>query len=420
MTRRPDWAARYRDLAAAVGAAAPGSGPYLLGFSACVDAIWRVDADLLALLARLTEGGSTREDAAGARLLGQALARIGAGRGGELALDWPQGPTWLSQRLPAPDRRQLGGTGPQAAWTLAELGARTVVALADRSAHQLSVLHPAIEIAEQDGLIPAGEATADPNAPTQPIHAIFEFTAGTPHRGGVLPRSTRIIVRFTTRGIERDEQLVAAQPDLIPRLRGAVVSGMNAIPAGDQASWEWLDRMVDAWRTASVPHRHLELAEYADAAALHATAARYAGRAHTLGLSLSELRTLSHSPDPGVAARELADEHRYDAVVVHADTWSLAVHRGDPADYRRRLMTGNLLAAARAAAGRPQHDIGLRTCAVLSDDVPSCGAAGEGWTTTCVPAPWLAAPRTTIGLGDSFVAGFQLGAVIRDPTTATT
>jgi ADP-dependent phosphofructokinase/glucokinase len=429
MTEALDWAERYRELAETVADAATRSGPYLLGFNACVDAVWQVEADVLALLAGLAGPGSAGRDAdddTGARLLARVLERIGAGHGGELHVDWPGGPEWLGSRLPAPDRLQVGGTGPQAAWTLAELGGRAVVPLAVRSPRQLSVLHPAIEIADGHGLTSAHAAAVDPDAPDRPMHHILEFTAGTSYRGGVLPRSTRIILRFAADGIERDEQLVAAQPALLPTLRGTVVSGMNGIADADPTSWEWLDRMVDAWVEAAVPHVHLELADYPDAPALHRTAARYARRAHTLGLSLSELRAMSSSPDPGMAARGLAVEHGYRAVVVHADTWSLAVHRGDPADYQRRLLTGNLLASARAAAGRPQSRVGLPEHAVLCDDIPSSGAIGGGWTVSCAPAPWLPTPRTTIGLGDSFVAGFQLGAglqldtAIRDPDRRTT
>ena len=42
MTDRQDWAVGYRELAVAVADAAPGAGPHLMGFNACVDAIWRV------------------------------------------------------------------------------------------------------------------------------------------------------------------------------------------------------------------------------------------------------------------------------------------------------------------------------------------------------------------------------------------
>lgn len=405
------WGERYRELAATVLDAAPASGPYLLGFNACVDAVWRVEADLLALLAGLAGARpADAEDATGARLLARVLERIEAGRGGELHVEWPGGPAWLGRHLPAPDRVQVGGTGPQAAWTLAELGGRAVVPLADRSQRQLSVLHPAIEIADGHGLTPAHAAEADPGAVDRPMHHILEFTAGT-YGDLVLPRSTRFILRFAADGIECDELLVATQSDLLPTLRGAVISGMNGIADADEASWEWLDRMVDAWVEAGVPHLHVELADYPDTAALRRAAARYAGRAHTLGLSLSELRVMSSSPDPGTAARELAVQHGYQAVVVHADTWSLAAHRGDPASYEQRLLTGNLLASVRAAAGSPQGRIGLPEHAVLSDDVPPSGAA-DGWTVTCAPAPWLPTPRTTIGLGDSFVAGFQLGTAL--------
>ena len=63
-----------------------------------------------------------------------------------------------------------GGTlDGQAAWSLAVLGAPAVLALRDRSAAQLSVLHPAIRL--------CGDATGAA-APGYPPHFILEYTAG--------------------------------------------------------------------------------------------------------------------------------------------------------------------------------------------------------------------------------------------------
>jgi ADP-dependent phosphofructokinase/glucokinase len=102
---------------------------------------------------------------------------------------------------------------------------------------------------------------------------------------------------------------------------------------------------------------------------------------------------------------------------VHADDWSLAVHRDDSATVERRLMAGNLLASVRAAAGSPQSTLATPPGAVLTHDHPRSGPVGGGWQQTCVPAPWLRTPRSSIGLGDTFVAGFQLGASDRSVAT---
>jgi ADP-dependent phosphofructokinase/glucokinase len=169
--------------------------------------------------------------------------------------------------------------------------------------------------------------------------------------------------------------------------------------------------VLDEWVEHAVPHIHVELADYPSPAELRAAAAFGSGRAESLGLSLSELRTLGgRHVVPGTAAVELAEQYGYQTVVVHADDWSLAVHSGDPATAERRLMAGNLLASVRAANGRPQPTLAVPAGAVLVEDHPRSGPIGDGWQQTCVPSPWLRTPRSSIGLGDSFVAGFQLGA----------
>jgi ADP-dependent phosphofructokinase/glucokinase len=408
------WHTRYADLAAELVEQAPGAGPFVFGFNVCVDQVWSVDAGMLRRIAAAARAARPTPGPA-QRLCAEVLDRITAGRGGEIFCDWADGPAWLSSLLPEPDRRQVGGTGPQAAWTLAELGTRCILPLADRSPAQLSVLHPRIEVVANGALVPVRELEPHPaadEAPGKPYHGILEFSAGTAYPGGVLPRSTRIILRFAADGIECDQDFTNLQPRFLPSVTGAVVSGMNGIAPDGKASWAWLESILDDWAEAAVPHIHVELADYPSLAELQAAAALGAVRAESLGVSLSELRTISGSgtPEPGPAAIALAEKHGYQVVVVHADEWSLAVHRGDPATIERRLMTGNLLASVRAAAGSPQSRPAIPPGAVLVDDHPRPGPIGDGWQQTCVPSPWLRTPRSTIGLGDSFVAGFQLGA----------
>jgi ADP-dependent phosphofructokinase/glucokinase len=413
------WRTRYAGLAAELVEQAPAAGPFVFGFNVCVDHVWSVDTAILREIAAAARAARPAPGQA-QQLCAQVLDRITKGRGGEIFCDWADGPAWLSALLAEPDRRQLGGTGPQAAWTLAELGARCILPLADRTAAQLSVLHPKIEVAAKGAVVGVRDLTPADDDPGKPYHGILEFTAGTAYSGGVLPRSTRIILRFAADGIELDQDFTELQPKLLPAVTGAVVSGMNGIPADDTTSWAWLASTLDEWVDACVPHVHLELADYPSPAELQAAAAFGAGRAESLGLSLSELRTIG-GPDtpPADAAVAIALRYGYRTVVVHADDWSLAVHQGDRAPVERRLMAGNLLASARAEAGSPQSVLSIAADAVLVDDHPRSGPVGDGWQQTCVPAPWLRTPRSSIGLGDSFVAGFQLGASDRSVPTGT-
>ena len=100
--------------------------------------------------------------------------RAEKGIGGEIRVDWPEGPSWLAQNLPI--SYALGGTGPQAAWSLAMIGAPALVALEDRSAHMLQQFHPDILIAENGKPLPARDIV--PRGNRRPEIFIIEYSAG--------------------------------------------------------------------------------------------------------------------------------------------------------------------------------------------------------------------------------------------------
>jgi ADP-dependent phosphofructokinase/glucokinase len=394
----------YAGTAEAVRAGAPRAAPLLAGFNTCVDQLHHLDGGALDALGDVT-------GALGA-LTGELLARISSGRDGEVFVPDPSLAPGLSALLGEPEKRQVGGTGAQAAWTLAKLAAPSVVALADRSAAQLSVLDPAIgltvgsEVRAVRDVLPAGEMT-------KPPHFIVEYTAGTRWRGGTVPRSSRIIVRLACDGLEIDDAFAA----LGPISAGAgLVSGMNGLAADDITAHEWLTGVLARWREHGMPMVHLELAEYPRAGDLARMLDRYGRYVHSLGLSLAELRDLHPGTDPVRAARAVAEHYDLDRVCVHADEWSLAVHRGEPGVQVAALRTANLLAASRARAGAPTADLTISPAAVFATDRPAAGPLGDGWRADVVPVPYLARPVATVGLGDTFVAGLLLSACM--PTAA--
>ena len=403
MSSAPDSAAApdYVELAEALIERAPRVAPVLAGCNACVDHVYRMDHDRLEALAG--RRGTVP-------LADQVLERVRAGRGGEIYTPWPEGPRWAAALFGPPNTSQVGGTGPQAAWTLAVLGAPTVIALADRGAEQLAVLHRHIAVCTGDGHTTAVADLAPAPTPAKPPHVICEFTSGTEWSGGSVSRSTRIILRFAVDGIERDE--------LFARYAGpagaALFSGLNGLPADDTEGRAWMRAVVERWRARGVPLLHHELAEFVDPAELRA--ASTALPATSVGMSLSELRTLAGSrrTDPVEVAARLAGRLGVRRLCVHSDAWSLAVHTGDPATERTALAAGNLLAAARAQAGhpvaRPYPPVGSR----YTDDHPASRELGDGWRVDCVPAPYLPSPAATIGLGDTFTAGTLLGRLL-DP-----
>jgi ADP-dependent phosphofructokinase/glucokinase len=385
------------------------------GASACVDAIFAIDAERLGRLARgVTVGspGGSADGRAGAELLARVMARIVNGRGGELLTRWPGGPAWISELLGPPDRHQVGGTGPQASWALAAVGAESVLALADRSAEQLAVIDPRVGLCVDSAVRPAG-SVAPSGTPMKLPHCILEFTAGTACAGVTVPRSSRIILRFGDEPIECDEQFLDVTSRLASAAGAGLLSGLNTVPDGDCSARDWLGALGRAWADGGLPVIHHELAEFPSVSRLRE--AFDLGGATSLGMSLSELYMLAGATgDPRLLARNVADRSGARRVIVHADDWALAVHRDDPCHTRDVLLAGNAFAAARARAGQPSAVLDPAPEAGYTDRLPPGGSLGDGWQATCVPAPHLTRPAGTVGLGDTFVAGVLLAESLPD------
>ena len=177
----------------------------LFGLSACVDA--RIFAhELKPLFApdAPPEAQSFRRDGQGPRR---------RSIGGEVRVDWPEGPAWLARHVPI--TYALGGTGPQAAWSLAEIGAPALIALEDRSAHKLRQVHPDILIAE-DGkaFAPPRSYRADRVGPRSSSSNIPRAARSMMSRP---TRSSRIIVRFHDPGLEHDAEFEKLSVALAPK-----------------------------------------------------------------------------------------------------------------------------------------------------------------------------------------------------------
>jgi ADP-dependent phosphofructokinase/glucokinase len=402
---KTDWRDAYAEVAGRLAAQAPKARLIFTGHNACVDAIFGIDAGRLARLAAVPAVRSA-DDRTGAGLLARIMDRITRGRGGELLTRWPAGPSWMTGLLGPPDRHQVGGTGPQASWALAVAGARSVLALQDRSAEQLAVIDPRTGICADGAIVPAGSVTPS-GAPTKLPHCILEFTAGTWHGGVTVPRSSRIILRFGDEPIECDEQFLTVTTDQASAGGAGLLSGLNALGDEDLAERAWLAALGRAWSDRGLPVIHHELAEFPTPRRLRQAVAT--GAATSLGMSLSELFMLSGTTgDPRLLARDVAGMSGARRVIVHADDWALAVHRGDPCHAEDLLLAGNVFAAARARAGQPSPVLDPAPEAAYTDQLPPGGPLGDGWRATCVPAPHLLRPAGTVGLGDTFVAGILL------------
>jgi ADP-dependent phosphofructokinase/glucokinase len=91
---------------------------------------------------------------------------------------------------------------------------------------------------------------------------------------------------------------------------------------------------------------------------------------------------------------------------VHADDWAMSATRRDPAQEREALMMGCLMASARAANGT--LTVPQTLPAEAHFETPPAEETQDGWHIVSCPSPHVDRPRTTLGLGDTFMAGCLL------------
>jgi ADP-dependent phosphofructokinase/glucokinase len=395
-------AVAYRDLAGRLPAIAAGAPLTFCGMSACVDATINM-GEMTALIEATEPPGAV----AFANMLKGRAAR---GIGGEVRVEWPEGPAWLAERLRP--RYSLGGTGPHASWVLSTLRAPAVLNLGDRSEHMLSHLPERVLLAQGDALLPAAQVKR--RGVRRPNIFIFEYTAGVPV-GDVMPtRSTRIIVRFDDPGLEHDDDFEAASVRAGADAGSGLVAGFGAISLAELPGE--LDRvfgLTRRWHAAGMPHIHLEMSgiDTPRQRDLMLEAAAE-GRLSSIGMSQSELVDIyPESADTALLPRkmaELGDRLHLRRVCVHADHWAASVTLDDPEIERDALMAGCLLSSCRASEGRPVVPSGPPAKAEFGTPPFAADARVGKWRVVAVPSPYLARPVTTLGLGDTFTAGCLL------------
>ncbi len=396
---RNPWHDAYAELLGRLGLYAQRAHWTVCGLSVCVDAF----AQLAACEERLRAGPAQ------ARALGAELCRrAAAGIGGEIRVDWAEGPHWVDANLPV--RTALGGTPAHAARLLTLLGAPALLALEHRGPEQLALLAPDMLLAEGNRAMRAGDVVAR-GADRLRVY-VFEFTAGQSFAGVTPPRSSRIIVRFHDLALEHDAAFERLSPRLIgaePGFGAGIVSGFNALGAGPalDLGLAYARRLAQSWAAAGIGVIHLEMAGYETPQCRDTALNRLAGAVTSIGMSLSEFQTIDPVA-PGLAEgmRRLGERLGADRVCVHADDWAMSATRRDPAQEREALMMGCLLAGARAANGALIVPQALPAEAQF--ERPPAEETQNGWHIVSCPSPHLERPRTTLGLGDTFMAGCLL------------
>jgi len=371
----------------------------MCGLSLCVDAFTRLDDRSDALL----RAGPPPAQALAAELRRRAQAGIG----GEIRFDWPDGPAWLDAHLSL--RTALGGTPAHAARLLTLLGAPALLSLEHRTPEQIAVLDPDMLLAG-DGPVRAAEVRAEGD--DRPRVYVFEYDAEESIGGVVPPRASRIILRFHDFDLERDEAFLRLSQHLLRQESGhgsGILAGFNSLGAGARldAGLREARLIAAAWRRAGIGLIHLEMAGYESPACRDHTLEGLTGAMTSIGMSLSEFRAL----DPDTVSLEdgliqLGERFGLERVSVHADDWAISATRSDPDREREALMMGCLLASTRAATGRLAVPTSLPDEARFETPPPE--ARHGDWSIVSCPSPHLRRPRTTLGLGDTFMAGCLL------------
>ena len=390
------WKDRYHSLVPRLGDLAGRMPLTLCGLATCTDAYLR-----------LAEAGPLFAAQSGkAASLAKALQQRAAnGIGGELFFDWPEAEDWITENLPI-SKWGLGGTGAQAAQTLALLGARALITLQDRSQRQLSVIHPDVFVATQQGLEKC--SSLEGSGPKKPAHYIFEFNAGEVAGDQRAKRSTRVIVRFADDPLDRDPAFVRESIARAGQAGSAVICGYNEVAkASLTAELEYTKNLLSAWRAQGLAKIHLEVGGYEELSLRDQVLSALAPLISSLGMSHSELCEFG-SGDVATEAANLRTALGLNRICVHADAWALSVTNRDSEPELESLMCGCLVASCRAAQGQISFPTGVPPDAVFLDPPYPPISQQNGSTLVCCPGPYLEQPKATIGLGDTFLAGTLL------------
>lgn len=432
------WRRRYREsLARAAARATTAHDDNRLiacGFTSNVDRVATLDEALLAKLygGRLVDGAGPRvANLDGIDDLLVAVAQcLAAGDGTDLIIRDPAVQDWLLGRMNG--RQQVGGTGAQAASTLATLGFPVLLHLTGRSPEQIAALaHRArIVLGSPDGLQPVDMAI---DAAERPMwHPVLEFPAGLPAPLPGAPRSpaaNRILFGYdpVNANLQLDPGYCAALADPTLAVDALLVSGLSQLQdaAARRRVLADVAELVPRWR-ALRPHlfAHLELGAMPDFRAVAQIVEKLHAVVGSVGLNIDELRELlavhgvtMAAPGPELVAqlRWLRERYPTPRLSVHTRELCLTLTDGDPAQERDALLFASLVAATRARiATFPEMDDlaetlqwarisaeGLAFLHLLSVEDDGDGGAGV----VATPGLAVGGAVATVGLGDSFTGG---------------
>jgi ADP-dependent phosphofructokinase/glucokinase len=429
------WRQRYGEALARANVragAARASGKLIAcAFSSNVDRVGTLDDALLARLfgERLMPADARRVASVGNvdDLLTGIAQCIVAGDGTDLVIRDPAVQAWLLERMPG--RRQIGGTGVQAASTLTTLGFPALVHLTGRSPEQIAALETRdlMWLGTAAGLIPV-EAGENPDDETM-WHPALEFNAGlrapVPGRPAA-PAANRVLVGYdpVNANLRIDPGFSAALQDPALDIDVLLISGFTQLHERDVRDRVFADtaQALRQWRAAR-PNLfiHLELGAMPDFRHVRQIVEELHPYVTSVGMNIDELRELLAvegitMAEPGhdmvTQMRTLSAQFPTPRFSVHIREFCLTLTERDPDQERDALLFGSLTAATRAriAAFPTPSDLAstLEGGTINGDGLALVDEFADVPGVVVIPGIAFTGPTATVGLGDSFT-GAMLG-----------
>lgn len=327
----------------------------------------------------------------------------------------------------------LGGTGAQGAAALGAIGYPLIVHLTDDSPAVRRLLHyPSVSVISGGKAVPVNAVRAD-GVPVR--HFILQFQKGDVIniRGEehVVPESNRLI-------LDDDEihKLLPIQAGFLryveknaTDISAYSISGFNLITDGQRLAnvLAVLTPHYARIREAN-PHcvLYLEAAHYLEPSVQMQTLKTLSKYVHVLGLNEEELVVFARRLGVQVDNCDLKsvlhglgvvnDYFPFNGIVLH--TKDYAMYFGDElshGDLEKGLTLGNLLAGTKARIGRYgtiadcRASLSLGLSEIGLEFVEELRYLDLDKMVCVVPSRFMKQPTSTIGLGDTFTAGMQLG-----------
>lgn len=353
------------------------------------------------------------------------------GLGGEIEITSAQVCEELETRFDC--KPALGGTCAQGAAALACAGLPIVAQISDRSRPVCEFLnYPEISMISQEGKpVPVMEVTSG----QEPVkHFILQYNKGDIIRIGntdhVIPVSNRLIMDYDDmhKTLPVDPAFLAYMEAHAKDIPSYNISGFNAIVSLEVLKQTAKDMTAHYRRVKETNPDcvlYLESAHYLSPESRHLVYHSFAPYLDVLGMNEEELSDLAitaghpliwqNLPSLLSTLERIHETYPAKGLVVHSKDY--AVYYGwqpQGIDMEAALCLGNLLSGTRARIGRygtfadfeetlhlPLSPVGL----AFAKGMPK---EHKGRSVFIVPSRYMENPATTIGLGDTFVAGMQI------------